>query len=436
MKELKDFKDLEAEKVLINQMIMEPSIIENVYEVVKPEAFYSQVYKTCYNHLLNLQRKCTPIDEVSFFTEAKDIPIEVFNDVTSSASTSANWNYFATLIKNCYLARNVKNLLSISLEELSENNGDTTINKLLQDLSMIFVNATSCQVHSIPDLVKSCIKKIDEAVTKQSLYTGYPTGLKNLDEIIMGIQNEYIIIGARPSLGKTALGEQIALNLAGVFNENNDSGIKTGFIELEMSADQLIERAISNITHIGMNRLRSGLLTKDQLLRIVLKAEKLSQNTNFIPITCNSRNIEDIVACARREVRNNGMKALFIDHIGLIHSRGIYRDSWQGVREVSNTLQQLQRELNIPIIVLSQVGRESEGKQNTLAALRGSGAIEEDADEVIFIERDRQKDVFEQSIPAKLNVVKNRNGTCGTAFVEFLPKEVVFIDAKQNRENQ
>lgn len=428
---MKDFKDLEAEKVLINQMIMSPDIIPNVYDVVKPEAFFSQVYKTCYNHILNLQKKCTPIDEVSFHTEAKDIPVEIFLEVTSSASTSSNWTYFANLIKKCYLARSVKTILLKSLEELSENNGDTTINNLLQDLSQVSVNTSSCQIHFIPDLVKNCIKRIDDAVMNKSVYTGYPTGLKNLDDIIMGIQNEYIVIGARPSLGKTALGEQIALNLAGIFSENNEQGIRTGFIELEMSAEQLIERAISNITHIGINKLRSGLLTQDQLSKIMLRAEKLSQNTNFIPITCNSRNLADIVSCARKEVRNNNMKALFIDHIGLIHPTGSYRDSWQGVKEISNTLQQLQRELKIPIIVLSQVGREAEGKENTLASLRGSGAVEEDADEVIFIERDRQKDTFERIIPAKLNVVKNRNGTCGTAFVNFLPKEVMFTDAQE-----
>lgn len=431
----KKLYNLDAEKTLVNQMIINSSIIPNVYDTVKPETFYAQSYKSCYEIILSLYSQSKPVDEVVFRSESeKRIGLKVIDDVTNATFTAANWEYYADIVKNCYTARSVFNMLQKALAELNEKNGDDIANFILGEAGKIASNISACEIHNTEELATAFIKKLDEACTQNREYTGISTGLKNLDDITLGLQPEYIVIGARPSLGKTALGEQIALHTAGVFSENpSNTGIKTAFIELEMSPIQLTERAISNLARVPINRLRTGFLSQNQLNTAALKTRQFAYASNFIPVTCNTRKLSDICSCIRRLVRTDGVKIVFIDHIGLIHPNGNYKSSWEGVREISNTIQQLQRELLIPIVVLSQVGREVEGKKPSLADLRGSGAIEEDADTIMFIERDRQQDLSETCIPTVINIQKNRNGACGSAKLNFLPQEVMFVDVKEEK---
>lgn len=435
--ENKKFYNLDAEKTLINQMVIDSSIIPNVYDTIKPETFYSTSYRLCYEVLISLARQCSPIDEVAFRLEVKNkVNQQVLDDVLDATFTAANWEYFAGVIKACYTSRAVFNTLSQALSELTEKNGGDIANTVLAEMGKISSNVSACEVHDINELACNFIQKLDAACQNHSEYTGIPTGLKNIDDITLGLQPEYIVIGARPSLGKTALGEQMALHTSGAFSADPSKGVKTAFIELEMSPNQLTERAIANLSHVPINKLRTGFLSSGQLSKVALKVQTLGSVENFIPVTCNTRKISDICACIRRLVRIDNVKIVFIDHIGLIHPNGNYKSSWEGVREISNTIQQLQRELGIPIVVLSQVGREVEGKKPSLADLRGSGAIEEDADTIMFIERDRQSDVTETKIPTLINIQKNRNGACGTAKLDFLPQEVMFMDATETEEEK
>lgn len=421
------FNNIEAEKVLINQMILDGSIIQNVYDVIKPDTFFSASYKACYEVLLTLARKCTPIDELSFRNECKNfLNLDIIDEVTNATFTSANWEYYANEIKTCYIARSLRAVLQTSLDRLKGNNGAEVANAVMSEVGKISANTTACVVHDINDLACQYLTNLDKAIKNKDEYTGYQTGLKNIDDITLGLQPEYIIIGARPSLGKTALGEQIALRTSGITGGNDPR--KTLFVELEMSPKQLTERAIANITGVGINKLRTGLLDTVSLNKVMMACGKLAESSHFIPVTCDTRKLSDIVSCIRREVRINHIEIVFIDHIGLIHPEGKYSAAWEGVREISNTFQQLQRELGIPIVVLSQVGRGVEGKKPSLADLRGSGAIEEDADTVMLIDRDRQNDSSETKIAAEIQIVKNRNGACGTAKLYFLPQSVKFMD--------
>lgn len=422
------YANLDAEKTLVNQMIIDGSIIPNVYDMVKPETFSTQNYKRCYEVLLTLARKCTPVDELSFRMEAKDLVYpEVIEEVTSVTYTASNWEYYAGEIRNCYTARALRNLLTESLDRLTPSNGGELANYIMSETAKISSNVSACEVHDMNELSQNFIANLDKAITDKREFTGIPTGFRNLDEITLGLQPEYIVIGARPSLGKTALGEQIALNAAGAFGGNSRK--KTMFIELEMSPKQLTERAVANLSKVSINKLRTGLLSTQQFSKVVYKAGELANLDNFIPVTCNTRKISDICSCIRREVRINSVEIVFIDHIGLVRPDGNYKNQWEGVAEISHTIQQLQRELNIPIVVLSQVGRAVEGKKPSLADLRGSGAIEEDADTIMFIERDRQDSVDETLIPTVVNINKNRNGACGKANLMFHPQEVMFTDA-------
>lgn len=420
----------EAEETLVCQMLRNPAIIPNVYDMVKPDTFAHPVMKGCYEKMLKMQSSNIAIDLLSLSTECekdKICSMAEVSRISDKTFLSDNWEYYAGIIKGCYVSSMMHTLISETDERLDEQNGADLSTELIQKLVAIGDNVTSCEIHDTEDLAMSFFQRLDEACQRKSSFTGISTGLEGLDEILSGIQNEFIVIGARPSLGKTALGEQIALYTSGNFG---GEGIKTAFIELEMSATQLTERAIANLTRVPINKLRSGLLSEGQLGKIMARTKSFAENKNFMPITCKSRKISDITGIIRRVVRNDGARIVFIDHIGLIHPEGAYRAQWEGVAEISHTLQQLQRELGIPIVVLSQVARAVEGKSPSLADLRGSGAIEEDADTVMFIERDRAHDMEESRIKARINVVKNRNGACGSCNLIFMPREVMFMDDK------
>lgn len=426
------YKNEEAEKCLVCQMMLKSDIIPNVYDRLKPETFSSGLYRKCYEVLVDMQNKNIIIDLSTFTLECEKYGISAAKvvEISDATFTASNWEYYADLIKQCYISSSVTRVITEAKNNLNENNGAEVSNTLMQNLSSINANVSSCEIHDIKNLCANYLQKLDRVISNKGAFTGYATGLSNLDEILNGLQNEYIVIGARPSLGKTALGEQIALHTAGMFG---GEGVKTAFIELEMSPEQLTERAISNLTKIAVSKMRSGFLTDVMIQKIGLKLTELSNSGNFIPVTSKSRRLSDIIGCLRRLVRNEGVKIAFIDHIGLIHPEGKYSSSWEGVREISNTLQQLQRELQIPIVVLSQVGREVEGKKPSLADLRGSGAIEEDADTIMFIERKRAESKDEFTIETKINVMKNRNGACGTAHLIFRPAEVRFEDDNEQK---
>ncbi len=428
------YKNEEAEKCLVCQMMLKSNIIPNVYDRLKPETFSSGLYRKCYEVLVDMQNKNIIIDLSTFTIECEKygIPAAKTVEISEATFTSSNWEYYADIVKNCYVSSSLVRAMTEAKNNLNESNGSEISNMLMQNLSSITANVTSCEVHDIKEMCANYLQKLDRMISNKGSFTGYATGLENLDEILNGIQNEYIVIGARPSLGKTALGEQIALHTAGLFG---GEAVKTAFIELEMSPEQLTERALSNMTRIAVSKMRSGFLTEGMIAKIGKQITELSNSENFIPVTCESRRISDIIGCLRKLVRIDGVKIAFIDHIGLIHPEGKYASAWEGYREISNTLQQLQRELNIPIVVLSQVGREVEGKKPSIADIRGSGAIEEDADTIMFIERKRAESKDENTIETKINVMKNRNGACGTANLVFHPAEVRFEDDNEQKAN-
>ena len=183
-----------------------------------------------------------------------------------------------------------------------------------------------------------------------------------------------------------------------------------------------------------MNKLKSAFMSEMQLNAVMGKIQSLGTNENFI-LRTGTRNIDEIVTATRAEVLSRGCKAVFIDHAGLISTSGSYRATWESYVEISHKLQALQRELNVPVVVLSQLGRPAEGaKTTTMANIKGSGAFEEDADVIIAIERERAKASNEFQIPTVLNVQKNRNGPTGHVYAVFMPQKVKFVDGKKPEE--
>ena len=231
-----------------------------------------------------------------------------------------------------------------------------------------------------------------------------------------GFQNsELIILGARPSIGKTAMALSMMEHIA------IDQKIPCGFFSLEMSYEMIGQRLLSQTARIPGHKIKSGMLRQDDFVKLQNAAGRCFQAPLYI-VDVPNMPLLDLKAMARRLVVNQGVKIIFIDYIGLISTDNPNAQVWEQVSEISKSLKALARELGIPIVALCQVARDAEGSEPTLAQLRGSGSIEQDADVVMFLHRDRNK-TADQTDPvqdAKLIVAKQRNGPTGDIEILFL----------------
>lgn len=420
------FEDLESEKMLVCQMVLKPDIMAEVFAMVKPEAFVDQDYKKAYEYLIRMFNAGNKIDASMFTVGYDEISLDKRMAITEATFTAANWRFYAERIRNNYVARTCLETCRTICGGITADNAAESVSRLSGVASDILDSAGTGGRHVFGDVVADYVRDMDYRMLHRGELAGYDTGLQNLNEMLNGLQSEYIIIAARPSMGKTALGEQIALKIA--------EKEKVCFWELEMGEKMMFERAVSLSSGVEMNKLKSAFMSEMQLNAVMGKIQSLGTNENFI-LRTGTRNIDEIVTATRAEVLSRGCKAVFIDHAGLISTSGSYRATWESYVEISHKLQELQRELNVPVVVLSQLGRPAEGaKTTTMANIKGSGAFEEDADVIIAIERERAKASNEFQIPTVLNVQKNRNGPTGHVYAVFMPQKVKFVDGKKPEE--
>ncbi len=427
----------ECERSLLGGMLLDNSIIPNVVSVVKPGAFQGQVNQQIFNTIYELNARGVTCDTISIINENPAIDPVYVAELTNNGCMPSSWKYYAQEIKDAYLlrgmvaiSRETENDVKLLAQKPHKDAGEvqSLIDNYQRKFSGLVSNTNSCNVYSLKDLILKESEIIQGYMQNKNTYLGYPTGFESIDKILNGLQPVYMVIGARPSMGKTAIAQKMALNLS----KNH----KVLFIELEMSPRQLVERAISNLTSIPFSKIQSGLVTQVQLSKILMQMENLANNTNFIPAECPTRQLSDIMNLCRAKVRNEKCKVIFIDHLGLIKTTDTGIPGYERSRIISNELQLLQRELNVPIIALSQLGRGAEeSKSVSLSEFRGSGAIEEDADVCAMIQRDRAKDMSDFEIPTDFVIKKNRNGPVGTAKLTFYPNTVNFTDEKKIVEN-
>jgi len=423
---MKKYMDLESEKNLICQMLIKPDIIAEVYSVVKPEAFADPDCKASYEYLIKAFNAGQVIDQSMYVIGCETVLASRRSEIAGATFTASNWDFYAKRIKDNFLARTCLQACREICTGLTAENAAESMSRLA-GIASEAIDATGTGKRTVMgSLAEKFSEELDRRFQQRGELRGYDTGLNNLNTLLNGLPNEYIVIGARPSMGKTALGEQIAMKLS--------EKIKVCFWELEMGEMSMFERGLANISGIEMQKLRSTFMSENQLSIVSGKIGVLGANENFI-IRTGTRDIDEICTASRAEVLSRGCKAIFIDHAGLLKSTGSHRASWENFVEISHKLQELQRELNVPLVLLSQLGREAEGaKSTTMANLRGSGAFEEDADIIIAIERERAKSATEYQIPTILNVQKNRNGATGNVYTIFMPAKVKFVDGKSPEE--
>jgi replicative DNA helicase len=425
---------IEAEQAVLGALLLDWKSMSDVVSILKSDRFYSIQNQTIYSALLKLYTNNITGDTISLINElTKEEKLEMAGgasyiaSLTDTVPSAANIDYYAGMVVDRAVRRDlikVSSELRASSYELNKDS-NVILDSAEQKIFSLAEGNEIADIHAAKDIMIKEIEIIDARFKSKSDFTGIPSGFAKLDTYTSGFQNsELIIIGARPSIGKTALALSMMQNIA------VDKRISCGFFSLEMPYESIGMRLLSQEARVPMSKIRSGMLKIDDVKRIQDAASRWFEAPLYTVDTPNMRLLE-LRAMARRMVKNHSVKIIFIDYIGLITTENPNAPVYEQISEVSKSLKALARELEIPIVALCQVARDAEGQEPNLAQLRGSGSIEQDADVVMFIHRDRLKD--EQVIQdAKIILAKQRNGATGDIEIAYLPTITRFENKKDN----
>ena len=413
----------EAEQAVLGAMIMSRDAIQAASEILLPEDFYQQKFALLYSTILELTNEGKVVDIVTLQDrlKTKDVPqdmssLSFISQIARSVPTAANVRHYADIVKEKAIKRRliaaaekIENQCYLDREDL-----DSVLDSSEKQVFEISQNRRTSEFESIKDVVLRAIDNIEAASKSKGSVTGVATGFYELDYKLAGLQNsDLILLAARPSMGKTAL----ALNIAEYVVTK--LRVPTAFFSLEMSKIQLVNRLISMDSRVQAQSIRTGQLTDNDWTAITDSARKLSGSTLFIDDTP-SISVSELRSKCRKLKLEHGLGLIIIDYLQLMTATtGKASESrQQEISEISRSLKAIAREVNCPVLALSQLSRAVEGrpdKRPMLSDLRESGAIEQDADVVMFIYRDEyyNHDSEKKGI-AEVIIGKQRNGPTGT----------------------
>lgn len=419
----------EAEKAVIGSIFLKQNVVEEITSILLPEDFFNAELKKIYSSVLQLHNNNKPIDPIIVLEEDKSIKEDTFYDVIESIPTAANITEYAHIVKNKSKLRGLQNTATKIIEMTSDDMivPDEIIDKaeaLVFDISK--KNKTK-DVLSIKELLWEEYQRLEEIYRNADLYSGITSGYPSLDKMISGFNpSDLIIIAARPSMGKTAFALNTAFNAA-------SAGKSILIFSLEMSSSQILQRLLSIKSGIGIQKIKNGFLKDDDW-------KKLGNASNFLGnFHINIADIPNITviemrATARRMKAAGKLDMIIVDYLQLIKGSNLrIENRQQEISEISRSLKGLARELDVPVIALSQLSRAVEQRADRrpmLSDLRDSGAIEQDADIVAFLYRagyyNEKNDITNGD--TEIIIGKQRNGPVGTVKLKFIPELAKFIE--------
>jgi replicative DNA helicase len=425
----------EAEEATIGALLLNFSgeILDLVLSFVHPEDFYKPANGNILRAIMRLFDRGAVPDILSVKEELKTMELleksggtGYLAGLTSSVPTTANIDHYAKMVKDCAVRRNLLNVANQIIANAHSDSMDSriSIESAEKEIFKISDSQNHGNLKEAQEVVQRAVELVEERYKLKGEFTGVPSSFSELDNLTSGFQNsEMIIIGARPSIGKTAFALSMAAHMA--INKK----IPCGFFTLEMSDLSLMMRLLAIDARINSNNLRTGLLSKTDFRKLAESAGRIYEAPFYIEDTPNI-SLLDLRSMARKMKAKFNVRIIFIDYIGLINPEDKSTPRHEQMAEVSRSLKALARELDLPIVVLSQVGRQTEGTEPKLSDLRESGAIEQDADVVMFLHRDRIVDKDTQGddngIRTKVIVAKQRNGPTDTVEVMFIPRYTRF----------
>lgn len=430
--------NLEAEQSVIGSMIMDREAIIMASEVLIREDFYHQQYGVLFEAMVELFSEEQPVDVVTLQNRLreKDVPAELSSmefvgELVTAVPTSANIKYYANIVKEKAMLRRlikvneeIANLCYLDRDSVEDIMAETE-----KQIFNLLQNRSGEDFVPIKQIVINALERIEQASKKKGNVTGIATGFVDLDYRTSGLQpSDLVLVAARPSMGKTAFVLNIAQYVA--FHNN----LATAIFSLEMSKEQLVNRLFSLEARVDAQLLRSGNLADSDWEKLIEGAGTIGKSKLIIDDTPGI-SISELRSKCRKYKLEHDLKLIIIDYLQLMSGSGKSDSRQQEISDISRSLKGLARELNVPVVALSQLSRQVEQRPDhrpMLSDLRESGAIEQDADVVMFIYRDDyyNKDTPDKNI-AEIIIAKQRNGPIGTVNLVWLPQYTKFANMEK-----
>jgi replicative DNA helicase len=429
-------QSLESERGLLGALLLKPDAIHDVADSVRPDSFYAEKHRLIYECMRELSEKSEPIDLLSLSEKLSDKGYlervggrAYIAELANSAPTPGNFAHYADIVSRKHVMRGLIDT-AYEITEAAYDESRDSIEVLDSAEKSIYAIGNASSVHkftAIKDKLDDAWERIESMSKNEGAIRGVPTGFHELDNLLSGLhKSDLVILAARPSVGKTSLALDIARNAAVKHN------IPVGIFSLEMSAEQIVDRMLSAESYVNSWKLRTGAVhAEEDFAKIRDALEILSKAPIYIDDKPGN-NILGMRAVARRLKREQGIGLIIVDYLQLMAPTNTRNsDSMvQQVTEISRSLKSLARELDVPVLALSQLSRavEQRGGKPRLSDLRDSGSIEQDADVVMFIHRDdkRNPDTDRPNI-AEILVEKHRNGPTGHAELYFDEKRATYM---------
>lgn len=437
--------DIEAEQAVLGSMLTDKDAVISAIEVLKKEDFYREDNKAIFEAMIGLYNRPEPIDIITVKDELLSIGkfdvvggLEYLADLPEKVPTTANVERYIKIVEEKSILRNLiktsNELITLGYDETQEVN--SVMDQAEKKVFDLMQNRNQTGYSQIKDVLVDSFAQLERLYNQKEGITGVPSGFADLDLRTAGFHNsELIILAARPAMGKTAFALNIATNAA------TKSDIPVLLFSLEMSKEQLVNRVLCSEAMVDSNKLKTGKIEENDWVKIVEALGPLSEAEMYIDDTAGI-SITEIRAKARKLKLEKNIGLIIIDYLQLIQGSGNRRNGSreQEISEISRSLKILAKELDIPVIALSQLSRAAEQRSDhrpMLSDLRESGSIEQDADIVMFLYRDDYyNEESESKNIAEVIITKNRSGSVGTAEMLWMSNYTKFANIEHYRDDE
>ncbi len=429
----------EAEKTVLGGILINNKNLNVVLSIISPEDFYKEANRKIIEKIVALVDKGKPVDVVTLSEELQKMGAlddvggaSYLSSLMDGVPKSLNVEFYAQIMKEKSLLRQLilssAKIISSSYEQKDD------ADQLLDEAQSAIIDVAEQRIKPgfvpVSSLTEPTLEMIKALHERKESVTGIPTGFRDLDALTAGFHNsEFLVIAARPSMGKTAL----CLNISQHVGLNTDYSV--GFFSLEMAKEQIVIRLLCAEAQLDIKKVRTGFIGERDFGKLKLSAEALSGAKIFIDETP-ALTVMEMKAKARRLKMEQNLDILFVDYMQLMHTGGRFENRTQEMSYISRSMKELAKELRVPVVGLSQLSRAPEKNRSKpipqLSDLRESGAIEQDADVVIFIYREELYRPDDENVrgEADINIAKQRNGPTGKIKLAFLNTFARFSDAE------
>ncbi|MFZ3015408.1 MAG: replicative DNA helicase [Minisyncoccia bacterium] len=433
-------QSIDSEKAVLGSIMLRKDAMHEIEDVVNPDSFYSEKHKIIFQAMLDLSHKNEPIDMLSLSTKLSEKKLleniggnQYLAEIVNVVPSSTNAKHYAEIVQKKYVLRSLIEAADFVSElafEESDDHMDDILDMAEKKMFGVVSSPKNQKYVSLKDELPEAYERLNKLHETKGMLRGLPTGFRDLDTLLSGLQNQdLIILAARPSMGKTTL----ALDIARLSATVHDKAVL--IFSLEMSSQQLVDRMLSAESRVNAWNLRTGNLSSDKdFSNLRDSLDKLAKAKMYIDDQAGN-SITRMKSLARRIKVEKGLDLIIVDYLQLMTTSKNHDSMVNQVTEISRSLKSLAKELNVPVLALSQLSRsiETRGGKPRLSDLRDSGSIEQDADVVMFIHReDKWKDESEKTNIAEILIEKHRNGPVGKVDLYFDEKTTTFLNLEKS----